>query len=188
MVQVDIFWSYGLSAGLALAAHKTLKKQNSFWQNPAFTLTLLWIACVFAPSGLYLLWAFPGWETMFVARNHLSIPAWLTALFALTNITQGILGFYVTSYYIRAGNMFAAKMQTIWSHAAMVFVLVFGWDGTGYRRFFYAGTGEDWHSQVEFPITAFFSSPIFFTLLGMGVVFLPTYFGLISYLRKKEWS
>jgi len=187
MVQVDIFWSYGLSAGLALASQQTLKKADSFWQNPAFTLTLLWISCVFAPSGLYLLWAFPGWETMFVAKDHLSIPAWLTALFALTNITQGVLGFYITAKFIRVGNMFAAKMQTIWAHTAMAIVLIFGWDGTGYKRFFYAGSGTDWHNQVDLPLIAFFSSPIFYTLLGMGVVFVPSYIWLVTYLRKTEF-
>lgn len=185
MVQVDVFWSYGLSAGLALAAHKTLKKAPSFWKTPAFTLALMWSACIFAPSGLYLLWAFPEWETMFVARDHSSIPAWLTALFGLTNITQGMLGFYVTAHFIRSGKMFAAKMQTIWSHAAMFFILVFGWDGTGYKRFFYPGTGPEWHSQVEYPLSAFFSAPIFFALLGMGVFFVPSYLWLIAYLRKQ---
>ena len=103
MVQVDIFWSYGLSAGLALAAGPALKNKISFWNNKFITLTLLWTAIIFAPSGIYLLWEFPGWETMFVARNHLSIPTWLVCLFSITNITQGILGFYVTWYFLRKG-------------------------------------------------------------------------------------
>lgn len=184
MVQVDVFWSYGLSAGLALAAHRSIKKESTFWKHPAFTLTLLWSACVFGPSGLYLLWAFPGWETMFVARDHSSIPAWLVCLFGLTNITQGVLGYYVTWRCLRAGNFRAAAAQTAWAHAAMIFILVFGWDGSGWRRFTYAGTGAQWHDGVVLPWTDFFTSPVFFTLLGMGVVFLPTYFGLVSFLRR----
>lgn len=184
MVQVDIFWSYGLNAGLALAAHQVLKKESSFWKNPVFTLAVLWTACIFAPSGMYLLWNFPGWETMFVAHDHSSIPAWVVTLFALTNITQGVLGFYVTWYFLRKDNFFMARLQTIWSHAAMLFVLVFGWDGTGYKRFFYAGTGPEWHDGVEYPITAFFTAEIFYTLLGMGVFFIPSYFYLIrKFLR-----
>jgi hypothetical protein len=185
MVQVDVFWSYGLNAGLALAATKMLKKESSFWKNPAFTLALLWTAIIFAPSGIYLLWNNPGWETMFVARNHASIPTWLVCLFSVTNITQGILGFYITYYFIRKGNQKAAIMQTVWSHLAMLFILVVGWDGTGYKRFFYAGIGEEWHTGVEYPISAFFSAEIFYTLLGLGVFFIPTYFGLINYLRKQ---
>lgn len=184
MVQVDIFWSYGLSAGLALAAGSNLKKETSFWNNKYFNLSLLWTAIIFAPSGLYLLWAFPGWETMFVAETHASIPAWVVCLFGVTNVTQGVLGFYITWYFLRKGNQKAAALQTIWSHLAMLFVLVFGWDGTGYRRFFYAGSGPEWHQGTEYPISSFFSAPIFYTLLGLGVAFIPTYCGLVNYFRK----
>jgi hypothetical protein len=185
MVQVDVFWSYGLNAGLALAASRALKNEPTFWKNPAFTLSLLWTAIFFSPSGIYLLWNFPGWETMFVAENHLSIPAWLVCLFSVTNITQGVLGFWVTYHFIRKGNQKAARLQTIWAHLAMLFVLVVGWDGTGYKRFFYAGTGAEWHSGVTYPISDFFSAPIFFTLLGMGVFLIPTYVYLINYFRKQ---
>ena len=136
MVQVDIFWSYGLSAGLALASQKTIKASTCWWNNHGFIFTLLWISCIFAPSGLYLLWQFPAWETMFTAEVHKDIPAWLVTLFGLTNVTQGLLGFYITASLIRAGRERAAILQTIWSHGAMLFILVFGWDGTGYRRFF----------------------------------------------------
>lgn len=184
MVQVDVFWSYGLSAGLALASSKTIRKAPSWWDNHGFLFSSLWTACVFAPSGIYLLWAFPGWETMFLATNHLSIPAWLVTVFALTNVTQGLLGFYVTAALIRSGKRTAAIWQPIWSHACMFFILIFGWDGTGFRRFFYAGSGEEWHSGVTYPISAFFSAPIFFALLGLGVVFIPTYLGLVRKLSR----
>ncbi len=184
MVQVDIFWSYGLSAGLALAGQKTIKTSLRWWDNHGFILTLLWISCIFAPSGLYLLWQFPGWETMFVASVHTEIPAWLVTIFGLTNVTQGILGFYITAHFLRAGRHRAAIIQTIWSHVAMLFILVFGWDGSGYRRFFYAGSGLEWHQGIQYNLSQFFSAPIFYTLLGLGVVFIPTYFGLVHWLRR----
>jgi hypothetical protein len=184
MVQVDIFWSYGLSAGLALAAGPALKKETSFWNNKFFSLTLLWTATIFAPSGIFLLWQNPGWETMFVARDYTSLPPWLVCLFSFTNVTQGILGFYVTWYFLRKGNQTLAMLQTVWSHLAMLLILIFGWDGTGYRRFFYAGTGEEWHTGVEYPVSAFFSAPIFYALLALGVVFIPTYFGLMTKFRR----
>lgn len=185
MVQVDVFWSYGLSAGLALAGHRLIKKSPTWWNNEAFLLSVIWTACIFAPSGLYLLWTNPGWETMFVARDFSSLPPWLVALFAMTNVTQGMLGFYVTARFIRENRWGAAKWQPIWAHAAMFFILIVGWDGTGYRRFFYAGTGEEWASGVEYPISAFFSSPIFFALLILGVFFLPTYGGLVRFLMRR---
>ena len=121
---------------------------------------------------------------MFVARNHQSIPAWLVTIFAATNITQGLLGFYVTARFIRAGCWTMAVWQPIWSHLAMFSVLIFGWDGTGYKRFFYAGTGDDWHNGVSFDLTQFFSCSVFYGLLGLGVFFIPTYLGLVAKLRR----
>jgi hypothetical protein len=186
MVQVDVFWSYGLSAGLALAGKKCIEKADSWWENEAFLFSVLWTACIFAPSGLYLLWTNPSWETMFVAKDFTSLPPWLVALFALTNVTQGVLGFYVTARMIRAGKDRAAVWQPIWSHLAMLAILVFGWDGTGYRRFFYAGTGLEWAVQKSFEISDFFSSPIFYALLILAVFFVPTYVGVIKILLQRK--
>lgn len=185
MVQVDIFWAYGLSSGLALAATSEIVRDSKrpLLETKGFTWMLIWTALIFAPSGLYLLWNFPGWETMFVARDHSSIPAWLVALFGFTNVSQAILGYYVTAHYLRKGRPRAAWGQLIGAYVCFFFILTFGWDGTGYQRFLYAGTGADFHAGVAMPWTAFFTSSVFYTLLGMGVVFLPTYFGLISYLR-----
>ncbi len=179
MVQVDVFWSYGLGSGLALAARQKLKAEPNPWVNKYFVATLAWIALLFAPSGLYLLWAFPYWETMFVATTHADLPAWLVTTFGFTNVSQGILGFYITYRLIRAGKDGAARLQTIWSHAAMLFILIFGWDGSGFSRFIYAGTGEEWRAGVPYAWAAWFSSPVFFTLASMAVVFVPTYTWLV---------
>ena len=186
MVQVDIFWSYGLSAGLALAGRKIIKKSPTWWSNEAFIWTVLWTACVFAPSGIYLLWTNPGWETMFVARDFASLPPWLVSLFCLTNITQGVLGFYVTACFIRKDQWQKAVLQPIWSHVMMFAILIFGWDGTGYKRFFYAGTGAEWQEGKIFSIADFFSSSIFYALLSLGVIFIPSYFYLIKRLSKAQ--
>ncbi len=183
MVQVDVFWSYGLSAGLALAASDQLKNEPSFWKNPYFTLSLIWIGLFFAPSGIYLLWDNPGWETMFLARNFSSLPAWLVMAFSFTNISQGILGFYMTWFFIRKANKAAAVLQTVISHLCMFAILIFGWDGAGYKRFFYAGTGEEWHQGISYPLTDFFSARIFYTLLAMGAILIPTYIYLIKKFR-----
>ena len=188
MVQVDVFWSYGLSSGLALAAGSQLKKEKSFWNNPYFIVAMAWITLFFAPSGIYLLWNFPGWETMFLAENHRSIPSWLVMLFSFTNITQGVLGFYITWYFLRKGNKRAAWLQTIVSHACMFYILIFGWDGAGFRRFFYAGTGEEWHSGKAYEITDFFSASIFYTLLWMGVILIPTYLYVIKKFRSGTYA
>lgn len=184
MVQVDVFWSYGLNAGLAIAAQRSLRSDDRWFESKPFLISLLWTAILFAPSGAFLLWINPGWETMFVARDHISIPAWLVALFAMTNVTQGILGFWITARLIRAGRMTAAWWQTLGAHAAMFFILIVGWDGTGYRRFFYAGTGEQWHQGHEFAFVDFFSSTIFFSLLCLGCILVPTYIWCVRLLKR----
>ena len=50
-------------------------------------------AALFVPSGVWLLWRFPSWETMHAGDR--SLPAWLVAAFVATNATQGVLGFLV---------------------------------------------------------------------------------------------
>ena len=183
MVQVDIFWSYGLASGLTLAAGNKVRVAERPFSTGACAAIMLWIAALFAPSGMYLLWQFPSWETMFVAQTHASIPAWLVAVFAATNVTQGALGYYVTWWCLRRGKTRAALLQPVWSHAAMLFVLLFGWDGTGFRRFTYSGTAVEFASGISYPWTAFFQSPVFFTLIGMGAVLVPTYAWLCMRLR-----
>ena len=184
MVQVDIFWTYGLASGLALAASHKLKNEKNTWANPYFPVILMWICFLFAPSGGYLLWEFPSWETMFLAKNHESLPGWLVFLFASTNSALGVLGYYVTYRLIRKEKLFLAKFQTIWSHFCMLFILIVGWDGTGFKRFTYTGTYEEFVTGIHYPITNFFSSPVFYTLLVMGLVLIPTYTYLVITWRK----
>jgi hypothetical protein len=178
MVQVDVFWSYGLASGLTLAAGRQVQEERTPFANRYFAAIVVWIAALFAPSGMYLLWVFPSWETMFVASSHDSLPGWLVALFAATNVTQGILGYYVTWRCLRAGRRGAAWAQTIWSHAAMYFILIYGWDGTGFSRFTYTGTAAEFAAGIARPWQDFIGSPVFMTLLGMGVILVPTYVAL----------
>jgi hypothetical protein len=58
MVQVDVFWSYGIGAGLGIASSR--RAPESRWSDPYLMKTLPFLALVFAPSGLYLLWSFPS--------------------------------------------------------------------------------------------------------------------------------
>jgi hypothetical protein len=184
MVQVDVFWSYGLNAGLAIAASQTLAKEQNWFESKAFLMALLWTVLFFVPSGMFLLWINPGWETMFLAREHTSIPAWLVCLFSVTNVTQGILGFAVTAILLKKNMKRAAWLQVIGAHFAMFFILIVGWDGAGYQRFFYAGDGIQWHNNHEFAFSDFFGCTIFYSLVGLGVVLIPSYVYLIRKLQR----
>ncbi len=174
MVQVDVFWSYAMGAGLACAAHRQLETIETPSQSPFFVKNLLFLSCLFAPSGVYLLWNFPGWETMFAGDRNL--PAWLVSLFAITNVTQGILGFYVSYWLLRRGRVYLANLQWVLGYLAMFFILVHGWDGTGFQRFLYSGTIEQWRAGLAIPWYAFFWSEVAISLYVMGAILLPPLF------------
>lgn len=202
MVEVDVFWAYGLGAGLAAAAtHQiALSKDRPpgaaelgwqrYFSSPYFTVTVLYCALLFAPSGAYLLWAFPDWETMQVARDHSSLPAWLVTLFAITNVSQGILGYWVTAKLIRARRRYAAFLQAGVGYFGMFFILVHGWDGRGYQRFFSADrvVFESWPHNPSFGEALdragrWLTSPVALTLAGMSVIVLVLLWIMSAWLK-----
>ena len=169
MVQVDVFWSYAIGAGCATAAARAAA--------PAFTRTVLYLACAFAPSGIWLLWQFTGWETMHAARDVRDLPGWLVAAFAVTNVTQGLLGYAVARALWRHGHRYLSWLQMPLGYLAMFFVLAYGWDGTGYRRFFSATPGG-------YDPVGFLTSDVALTLYGMGAVLVPT----LLWLQSTWWA
>ncbi len=202
MVQVDVFWSFALGAGFASAASRQIRKADEeggyrMTEDPYFVKNLLYLACLFAPSGIYLLWQFTGWETMYFWTGQVKtglyhyervLPAWLVTLFAITNVTQGILGYWWASVYARRNQLFRAHLLWIAGYFCMFFILVHGWDGHGYVRFFTrdlaqwdatfdASTGAVTH---EFgPLMALkwaVFAPVAWTLYVMGVIMLPLLF------------
>lgn len=178
MVQVDIFWTYALGASFAACAGRQLKTGAARGESPFYTpyylRTLHFLAILFVPSGVCLLWAFPGWETMFAGDRNL--PAWLVTLFCVTNITQGILGYWVAFKLVERGKLYWAHMQWVLGYLCMFFILVHGWDGTGWKRFFYAGDVEQWRAGVAFPLWAFAYSKVALTLYLFGLLMLPVLF------------
>lgn len=203
MVQVDVFWSYGIGSAFALAAFRQLRRlqaesgakdprPDSFdlqipravrrlvrkiekgdvaFNNQYFTKTLLFLALLFVPSGANLLWSVPDWETMQVG-SYEKIPGWLVSGFTFTNVTQGILGYWVTYNLLMKGKYHKAALQTTLSHTAFWFILVNGWDKKGYQRFFSKDREafENWKWTNVFP---WLSSDVVRILLAYGTVFGP---------------
>jgi hypothetical protein len=174
VVQVDVFWAYAIGAGCATAAAASAPPPPTrrLAGDPHFTTTVLYLACAFAPSGIWLLWQFPDWETMYAARTAADLPAWLVAAFAATNVTQGVLGYAVAAAMWRRGHRYLSWLQMPLGYLAMFFVLAYGWDGTGYRRFFSGDPG------------AFVTSDVALTLYGMGVVLVP----LLLWIQATWWD
>lgn len=191
MVQVDVFWSYALGAGFALAAGRQIAQERprsphevdatppAWWQAESFVKTLLFLALVFVPSGTFLLSAFPSWETMHVATGRGDVPAWLVTAFTLTNVSQGILGYWVVRKLILADRWRLAQAQWLLGYFCMFFVLVHGWDGTGYVRFFSAEPSwiPGWAPRDA---ARWATSPVALSLAAMGLVLLPLLLGWMS--------
>jgi len=170
MVQVDFVWSYAFGATFAAAAARQIRKVETPFQSESFTGLLLFLSILFAPSGLYLLWRFPHWETMQVARTWGDLPAWLVCLFGITNITQGILGYWTSARLVRGGNIYGAHVNWIVAWTIFWSILVMGWDTTGWQRFLYDSTvsGIPWSPGRHMGLS-FFTSNVFLTLVGMAV-------------------
>jgi len=188
MVQVDVFWSYALGAVAAVAATRQIARrkreepQLPWWSEPSFTFAVLFLSIGFAPSGIYLLWAFPSWETMHAGDRDM--PAWLVTLFAATNITQGILGYWVAYRLIGAGRRYLAHLQVVLGYFFMLFILVHGWDGTGYQRFF-SPTRADFEAWTIATVPRWLVSDVAIALLGLGVFLLPPLFwGYTHFLQR----
>src|SRR6266536_5020259 len=181
MVQVDVFWSYGLGAGFALAAAHQITRRppeprvpGGVLADPHLAGTMLFCAAVFAPSGAWLLWGFPSWETMQVGNR--SMPAWLVAAFAMTNTTQAVVGFLLTRRLIAAGRIRWAALQVVAGYFAMFLILVHGWDGNGYKRFFSIDKADyrNWAARSALSnVGQWATSSVALTLYAMGVVMIP---------------
>jgi hypothetical protein len=208
MVQVDVFWSYGLGATFAVASSRQLIARRraaqaqreggsaaapllelgtsplSRWSDPYLLRTLLFLALVFVPSGAWLLWAFPSWETMHAGDRDM--PVWLVTLFTITNVTQGLLGYLVTEWLIARGRSYLAYLQVVLAYAGMFFILVHGWDGTGYQRFF-SETREDFLAW-DGDWSAWLTSDVALSLYGMGVVLLPVLLGTVAHWHVRGYA
>lgn len=155
MVQVDVFWAYGLGATLAAASGRQLKaasegrlesdseirinKNDSPFYNKFFVKALLFLSLVWAPTGMILLLKHPSWETMqvFTGIESLAQYPFLVLAFGITNITQGILGYWVAYTLFKKGHYYWAHFQWLIGYFCMFFILIYGWDGLGYDRFLY---------------------------------------------------
>ena len=185
MVQIDVFWSYAIGAGFAVAASRQLTDEYSKVKDPGFintvkncagnryfTMMLLYLGLFFAPSGAFLLWNFPSWETMHLLINRDSIPTWLALIFTITNISQVIIGFLIAHWLIKKSKPYAAFLTIIIAYIFFWFITVHGWDGKGFQRFF--SVSQQVFSQWTWEaIPQWLSSPIAISIFLMGLVMIP---------------
>lgn len=198
MVQVDVFWGYGFGASLAMACGRQVLEAAEPFYNKYFVQALLFLALIWSPTGLLLLIRHPSWETMQAAADFISMSEWIVLAFGITNVTQGILGFWVGIKLMEKGKFLAANYNWMIGYLGLFFILIYGWDGLGYDRFFYdrdmlagspawvpgAGVGTDLAGLIN-GVVNFLQSSVFITLMIDAVYLLPA-FAILGFLWIKE--
>lgn len=184
MVQVDVFWAYGIGASMAMASGLQLRRLAKPMESKYYIATLLVLSLVWAPTGMLLLLRNTSWETMQVADNLGAMPPWLVLAFGITNVTQGMLGFWVGQRLVRAGSFYLANLNWMFGYFGMFFILVYGWDGLGFDRFLFdrsmqvgqaawtPGSGATIETLIP-SIVRFLNSSVVLTLLVDGVFLVP---------------
>ncbi|MGK5632117.1 hypothetical protein, partial [Streptomyces sp. URMC 123] len=146
--------------------------------NPYLCGALLYLALLFSPSGVWLLWRFPSWETM---HAQAGLPGWLVAGFAATNVGMGVVGFEVSRRLLVRERPGAACAQLLVPYFVVFFLLVHGWDGTGYQRFLSTEPSVFRHFD-DMPLAGrvmdWLTSDVARTLGGMGLVLIPALLAL----------
>ncbi|MEV6774636.1 hypothetical protein [Streptomyces syringium] len=182
MLQVDVFWSYGIGAGCALAGAEQLRladgdttRMRSI-RDRSLVQTLLFFGLVFTPMGMWLATRFPGWESMYALET---VPPWGLAVFGAGVTLCGTLGCLITHRLLTRGRIRGAALHLLLPYVACLFTLIHGWDGTGIHRFL-AVTAGPWPTGVpgSEEVTRWLHSPIAATLVFMALVFLPVLLGL----------
>lgn len=188
MLQVDVFWVYGIGAMAATAAGRQLaelgKAKASFKEatpfgSKYFALLLLYLSLIFVPEALWLTWNFPHWETMHLVGSLEEIPAWGIVLSAVGDIAVAVLGYWVAYKLLSRGKLYAAHLQWVLGYFLFFFVLTCGWDGRGWERFMYDPTvrgGVPWTPGTHMGPLDFATSRVALTLYAMA---LPTILPLV---------
>jgi len=170
MLQVDLLWVYAIGAMFATASATQLKMETKILGNAYLAALLFYLGVIFVPEAIWLLWSFPHWETMHVWTSLGEIPTAYVTAFIAGDFLLAVVGFWVAAKLIRSGRSYAAHIQWIAGYFAFFFVLVHGWDGTGWQRFTWdpTVTGMPWEPGRTMWVS-FAMSNVALTLYAMAI-------------------
>ncbi len=189
MLYVDFFWVWGIGAMFTVAASRQLKnvKEEDIWSNKYFVQLVLFMAIDFGATGMVLLWTNPAWETMQVFWMLEDIPLYFVLMWMVGNVVLPIVAYWWSFKLIKKGKDYEAMLLSLAGYMLFFFVLFYGWDGTGFQRFFYDATGTvlspHWEARIPWALgqtlmtpLQWFGSNIAVTLYILGIVFLGPHF------------
>lgn len=149
MIQADVVICYGLGSVFALSHARHVPRLSvGARHDPRVAGVVLCTSFVVTPVVLLMMWLHLGWETMWVVSTP---PVWLFVAVVLGLNLFATAGYLTTRALLRQGRYGAACAQWHASVFGTVFVLVHGWDGTGYQRFL-SPTSQDFARWGEGPV------------------------------------
>ena len=182
MVQVDVFWTYGLGASFGVAAHRQIhevmsKPTSSPFLTPYYIRLLLFLSLLFVPSSICTFWGFPSWQTMHVGGRAMS--AWLVSGLLAADVLLAILGFWVACRLVQRDRLYPAFLHWSAAYFLMFFTIAYGWDGTGYRRYF-SITREDFLHWSSGNVSTWLNSDLATTVSVFTLIMVPLLFYWLS--------
>jgi hypothetical protein len=175
MVQIDIPWSFLIGSTLAEADQIELGKSPTATQTPCFLLGMAFMSILFNPAAMYLIWRYPGWETMYRLddRNlNALVPAAFVAVLSVTYALGYILGHRI----LRRNRSSLRWINMIASTALLAFL------GVSYRRFLFLGSTQEFNGGNP---PNLLGSSLFRDLCIMALLLAPTYCSINAYFRRR---
>ncbi|MCR4314974.1 MAG: hypothetical protein NUW37_01355 [Planctomycetes bacterium] len=114
MVQIDVPLAFCLGATLALIARDVLLSEPKVFANPFVFRGLFVCSLTIVPVGVFYLWSFPHWDTMYMFEPSYAnpfgpaagIPATLVLGFVPALMLLSLAGFTLTHRLILRGGLF----------------------------------------------------------------------------------
>jgi len=176
MVQIDIPWSFLIGSTLAEADQIELAKEKSATQTPCFLWGMAFMTILFNPASMYLLWRYPGWETMYRADDR-NLSALVPTVFVAVLSATYALGYIFGHRRLRgSGRLSLRWINLIASTALLAFLAV------SYRRFLFVGSTAEFTGGNSPNIVG---STLFRDLCIMGVLLSPAYCLTYAYFQRR---
>lgn len=178
MLQVDLPLSYAVGAGLALAAHKRLRYEDSLWFNRHLMAAVSYFGIAHVPASLFFLTLWPDWDVMYAWSGE-SLPIWVSPLFALGLFVSGLLGFVATHGLIRKD-----RIPVALGLVALCLLFTGAVCAIWHDRFLFVGTQAQYQAGPAINIHKS-DLPWGFAILIGGVMGLPQAALMLRFWREK---
>jgi len=151
MIQAAVPMCFGTGAAYCLSHAEHIRQRDPFGGvGQGLRVVVAYTGLGVTPILATMVWLHPAWESMYVESR----PSWQLVMLACAAVNvAAVSGFVITRALLAWARVGAACAQWHAAVFATAFVAVFGWDGSGFRRFFSADSAAlaNWGRE---PLTA----------------------------------